>query len=586
MKFNNSAIYTGLTDTRLEEDMVAVSSSGVTLAKQANRFDVSKPQELAAWLQAYDQTDIRLSDIQTFVSLILSVDTSVEAAEEIESRCNKLSSELLQSVVPLADKLAQLSDSEFQLLVESDELHTFKFKLAHERTLVAHRLSVEEETLLQKMSEDGLNAWGEQYFKLAGTIQANINGEEVGLASAFNQTMSAERNVRESAWKGIHDIWSKHQDSVLAGLNAINGWRLNECERRSQKKQMHYLDVACHQSHIERSTLSTLMSTAFENRHIGHKAIKGMLSWNGIEDGKPWDLMAPPKPDSNDATFISFDEGMKIICDAFAEFDPEMAEFAQMMSDKGWIDAEPTPNRATGAFCTEFYGAGEPRVFMTYEGSMGNVLTLAHEIGHAWHAWLLKDLSHSEKNYPMTLAETASIFAETLVRQSVLRNATSKSQKRDILWQEAESASALLINISARFTFEQSFVEARKLSKVSSKVARSLMHDSWEKWYGESITEYDDLFWASKLHFSISEIGFYNYPYLFGYLFSLGVYAQKDKEGDNFRFAYRELLKDTGRMTAEQCIQKHLGRDIRDASFWQESMDIVNDSITSFETLI
>ncbi|MFT5693212.1 MAG: oligoendopeptidase F, partial [Oceanicoccus sp.] len=237
-------------------------------------------------------------------------------------------------------------------------------------------------------------------------------------------------------------------------------------------------------------------------------------------------------------------------------------------------------------FCTEFFGAGEPRVFMTYEGSMGNVLTLAHEIGHAWHAWLLKDLGHSEKNYPMTLAETASIFAETLVRQSVLRNATSDSQKRDILWQEAEVASALLINIPARFEFEQSFVEARKLSKVSSKAARSLMHDAWGKWYGESITDYDDLYWASKLHFSIAEIGFYNYPYLFGYLFSLGVYAQKDKEGDNFRFAYRELLKDTGRMTAEQCIQKHLGRDIRDASFWQESMDIVNDSITSLEALV
>ncbi|MFK7731225.1 MAG: M3 family oligoendopeptidase [Pseudomonadales bacterium] len=586
MKFDNTAIYTDLTDPGLEQDMLAVNSSRVALAEQATGLDVSKPQKLAAWLRAYDQADVTLSDIETFTALILSVDTTVEAAEEIESRCNKLSSELAQSAVPVADKLALLSDDEFQLLVESDELQAFKFKLEHERALVAHRLSVGEETLLQKMAEDGLNAWGEQYFKLAGTIQANIDGEEVGLASAFNQTLSADRTVRESAWKGTYDIWSKHQDSVVAGLNAINGWRLNECERRSNKKEMHYLDVACHQSHIERSTLSTLMTTAFENRNIGHRAIKGMLSWNGIEDGKPWDLMAPPKVESDDVSPIAFDECMKIICEAFAEFDPEMAEFAQMMADKGWIDGEPTPNRATGAFCDEFFGAGEPRVFMTYDGSMGNVLTLAHEIGHAWHAWLLRDMAHSEKNYPMTLAETASIFAETIVRQSILRNATSNAQKRDILWQEAEAASSLLINIPARFEFEQSFVEARKQSKVSSKAARSLMHDAWAKWYGDAITEYDDLFWASKLHFSIADIGFYNYPYLFGYLFSLGVYAQKDKQGDNFRFAYRELLRDTGRMTAEQCIQKHLGRDIRDASFWQDSMDIVNDSITAFEELI
>lgn len=586
MKFDNSAIYTGLTDTRLEQDMAAINTSRISLAEQANSLDVSQPRQLATWLHTYDQVDIKLSDIQTFSALILSVDTSVEAAEAIESRCNKLSSDLAQAAVPVADKLAQLADSDFQQLLESADLQAFKFKLEHERAWLVHRLSVQEETLLQKMSEDGLDAWGEQYFKLAGTIRATINGENVGLASAFNQTLSAERAVRESAWKGIHNIWSQHQDSVVAGLNAINGWRLNEYERRSQKKAMHYLDVACHQSHIERSTLSTLMSTAFENRHIGHKAIASMLRWNGIKEGKPWDLMAPPKAEGTAASPLSFDEGIKIICDAFAEFDPEMAEFAQMMADKGWIDAEPTPNRATGAFCTEFLGAGEPRVFMTYDGSMGNVLTLAHEIGHAWHAWLLKDLGHSEKDYPMTLAETASIFAETLVRQSVLNNATSQSQKRDILWQEAEVASALLINIPARFEFEQRFVEARKLSKVSSKAARGLMHDAWEKWYGDSITEYDDLYWASKLHFSIAEIGFYNYPYLFGYLFALGVYAQKDKEGDNFRFAYRELLKDTGRMTAEQCIQKHLGRDIRDSAFWQESMDIVDGSITSLEALI
>jgi oligoendopeptidase F len=257
-----------------------------------------------------------------------------------------------------------------------------------------------------------------------------------------------------------------------------------------------------------------------------------------------------------------------------------------MMDKNGWIDAEPTKNRATGAFCTEFYRVGEPRVFMTYDGSMGNVLTLAHELGHAWHAWVLKDLAYSEKGYPMTLAETASIFAETLVRQTLLNATDDAQEKRDILWQEAETASALCINIPARFEFEKSFVEARKGGKVSANKARELMKNAWETWYGDSISEYDDMFWASKLHFSIAEIGFYNYPYLFGYLFALGVYAQKDKQGDNFRFAYRELLRDTGRMTSEACIQKHLNRNIEEKDFWLDSLAIVESAMAQFESLV
>jgi len=214
------------------------------------------------------------------------------------------------------------------------------------------------------------------------------------------------------------------------------------------------------------------------------------------------------------------------------------------------------------------------------------VLTLAHELGHAWHAWLLKDIEFSDKHYPMTLAETASIFAETLVRQALLNKAGSDTEKREILWQEAETASALLVNIPARYDFEKSFVEARKSEKVSATATRTLMHQAWEKWYENTISEYDDLFWASKLHFSISEIGFYNYPYLFGYLFALGVYAQKDNQGDNFRFSYRELLQDTGRMSAEECVQKHLGRDIKGSQFWQDSFDTVLKSMQKFKTLI
>ncbi len=585
MQFDNNNIYSGLNDPKIENDFRRVQTNEETLKRQVNQL--TSADDMAQWLNAYDGDLITLMDIATFAALIRVVDSANEQAEQLEAKANQAIAELEQVAEPLYDHLMQLTDVDFNALVQSEALAPFHFKLQHKRAMAVHRLSVAEETLLQKMAVDGLHAWGEQYSKLAGTLRCDIDGETVGLASAFNMTMSADRTLREAAFNGIRSAWAEHQDSVVAGLNAINGWRLNEFQRRSGKQELHYLDVACHQSHITRDTLHALMNTADEQKSVGQKAIRLMQQWNDIADGKPWDLMAPPKSDgTSEAEPIPYEEALDIIQGAFAEFDPDMANFVQRMHEHGWIDAKPTPNRATGAFCTEFFAAGEPRVFMTYDGSMGNVLTLAHELGHAWHAWVMRDIPFSAKQYPMTLAETASIFAETLVRQALLQRAGTDQLKRDILWQEAESAAALLINIPARFEFEKNFVEARKNGKVSANKARSLMSDAWATWYEDSISEYDDMFWASKLHFSIAEIGFYNYPYLFGYLFALGVYAQKDKQGENFRLAYRALLQDTGRMTAEQCVEKHLQRDIRDADFWRDSFAIVDNAMEAFAKVI
>ena len=258
-----------------------------------------------------------------------------------------------------------------------------------------------------------------------------------------------------------------------------------------------------------------------------------------------------------------------------------------MMAEKGWIDGQPTPNRSTGAYCTKFSDPREPRIFLTYEGTMTNVLTLAHELGHAWHNWVMRDLSAMQNRYPMTLAETASIFAETLVREALTHEAKTPQQQLEIAWQDAQEAAIMLLNIPARFEFEKRLVEDRKIGALRPAQLCTLMSESWEKWFEESLGQYDDLFWASKLHFSISSLGFYNYPYLFGYLFSLGIYAQQDSYDNQVQFNqhYTELLRDTGVMTAEDLVQKHLTQDLTQPDFWQDSLVIVEKSVARFEEL-
>ena len=223
---------------------------------------------------------------------------------------------------------------------------------------------------------------------------------------------------------------------------------------------------------------------------------------------------------------------------------------------------------------------------MSYEGTMSNVITLAHELGHAWHNWVMRDMPLMRTYYSMTLAETASIFAETLVRDALLQQAKTSAQKLEILWQDAQSAAVFLLNIPARFEFEKRLVETRKQGIAIAPKLKTMMADSWQLWYEDSLSEYDDMFWATKLHFSISQLGFYNYPYLFGYLFSLGIYAQQEQYGVNFNELYTNILRDTGSMTAEELVTHHLQQDISHPQFWEASLKIVEQSVAQFEELV
>ncbi|MEL6814716.1 MAG: M3 family oligoendopeptidase [Cyanobacteria bacterium J06598_3] len=528
----------------------------------------------------------KLSNVSTYIFTALSTDTQDPHANSQKPVLQKLFADLAEATTPMDVFLLRASDDFIKTLLADPTLAERTFSIYHRRKLKDQLLSVAEEKLITGLSTNGLHAWGNLYTTLAGTLKCTVKNEEIGLAKAANLLSSAEADTRKAAWDGIRSAWRAHQPAVAAGLNAINGWRLEETQKRSGNgRKLHYLDKSCHQSRIARETLDALIETTYQNRAIGHRALAGMAKALGQAQMNPWDVMAPA-PAAGKAEDIPFAEAIDLIANAFNSLTPAMGEFAVMMTEKGWIDGQLTPNRATGAYCTKFASPREPRIFMTYEGTMSNVITLAHELGHAWHNWVMRDLSKIESSYSMTLAETASIFAETLVRDALMQRATTPAQQLEIAWEDASSAAVFLLNIPARFEFEKRMVEARKVGAVRPEQLRSLMSESWEKWFENSLSGYDDLFWASKLHFSISGLGFYNYPYLFGYLFSLGIYAQQPVYGAHFNERYTELLRDTGTMTAEDLVQQHLQKDLRSPQFWQDSLDIVETSVARFEQLV
>ncbi len=534
-----------------------------------------------------------LDNLDTYISTAFSVDTQDEQANSWIPIIQKLSADCAEAMTPFNVFLLRASDDFIAHLLADPTLSETAFLIRHRRQLKDQLLSVAEEQLITGLATNGLHAWGNLYSELAGTLKCDIQGEAMGLAQAANLLNHPDSATRQAAWQGIRTAWSVQQSAVAAGLNAINGWRLEETSKRSHHRELHYLDKSCHQSRIERATLDALMETTYQNRAVGHRALAAMAKALGQSQMNPWDTMAPAPAAGGEAS-IGFDEAIELIANAFNQLTPEMGDFARMMGQKGWIDGKPTPNRATGAYCTEFAQPREPRIFLTYEGTMSNVITLAHELGHAWHNWVMRDLATSECHYPMTLAETASIFAETLVRDALMARATTPAQQLKIAWEDASSAATFLLNIPARFEFEKRMVEARKVGAVRPTQLREMMKDSWQLWFEDSLSEYDDLFWASKLHFSISGIGFYNYPYLFGYLFSLGIYAQQPSDraqsgaqgGDQFNQQYTRLLRETGVMTAEELVQQHLQKDLRQPQFWQDSLTIVEKLVERFEKLV
>jgi oligoendopeptidase F len=219
-------------------------------------------------------------------------------------------------------------------------------------------------------------------------------------------------------------------------------------------------------------------------------------------------------------------------------------------------------------------------------GSLPDIMTLAHESGHAFHSWVMRDLPTPELEYPMTLAETASVFAETTVRDSLIKKAKTREEKIEFAWANIESATGFLLNIPVRYEFEKAFYEKRGERSLTADQLAELMDQTWSFWYGPTLSQNDKMFWAHKGHFSMSEVSFYNFPYTFGYLFSLSIYARKDEFGADFMKIYQDILRDTGRMTAEDLVMKHLKEDIRKPAFWQKAIDMVIEQIDQYETLL
>lgn len=481
----------------------------------------------------------------------------------------------------LNKKFASYSEEEWQDLMT--HFSQIAFRLSEMRRDGQELLDEQSENIINTLALDGQSAWSQHYDTIVASIQIPFNGEMLSAGQAFNTMMSSQdKAVRQELFEKWEKAWSEKADIFADTLNHLDGFRLNNYKLHGVDD---FLKQPLEYNRLDKETLDMMWGTIQKNKQpiIDFLTRKAQLFGKDKMDWQDQD--APIVLGDFEERRYTFDQAADFIVENFKKFSPKMSEFAQMAFDKAWIEAEDRPGKRPGGYCTSLPKSQESRIFMTYGESVNEVSTLAHELGHAFHSHVMWDLPTLNQDYAMNVAETASTFAELIVADATLKEAKTDEEKINLLDVKLQNAIAMFMNIHARFIFESNFYAARQKGLVATDEITRLMVEAQKEAYIDGLGSYHPHFWAAKLHFFIDEVPFYNFPYTFGYLFSLGIYAKASQHADGFEDQYIALLRDTASMTTEELAKKHLDTDLHQATFWQAGIDMVLKDIATFMEL-
>lgn len=475
--------------------------------------------------------------------------------------------------------LRQTTDEVWSQWMARPEIAPLEFVLSESRATAREKMSPELESLALELAVDGYHGWGEHYDTIVSSIQIPFEDHEgeklLSAGQAFNKLDDADPEVRRTMFRKWEQAWSEAADNCADTLNHLAGFRLKLYKGRGWED---VLKEPLSINRMSRTTLDVMWEVITRNKPVLVSYLERKAKLLGM-DALAWvDVDAPV---GNSSGKIPYDQAAEDIVAQFRKFSPKMAEFAERAFDSNWIEVEDRPGKRPGGFCVSFPESKESRIFMTYSGTPSNVSTLAHELGHAYHSFLLDDQPFYNQNYAMNVAETASTFAEVIVADAQVK-AAADDEKLALLEAKIQNSVAFFMNIHARFLFETRFYEKRKEGLVNAEELSELMVEAQKEAFCGVLSEYHPHFWAAKLHFYATDVPFYNFPYTVGYMFSTGLYRLALQEGAAFADKYDNLLRDTGVMTLEDLVSKHLSVDLGKADFWQGAADLITADINEF----
>lgn len=465
--------------------------------------------------------------------------------------------------------------------VPSDNIiRRLEYFLQRELQGLEHQMSPEMEDLASDIQRSAGDAWGRLQSSMSSEMNClwnPVTGEKKTLVELRNLAFSPSRHIREKAYNLELSLWKQHETAFAAALNGVKG---NSISLYSRRNYTEMLEPSLRSSRISRKTLDSLIQAMEEALPMFRRYLKRKASYLGLKKLAFYDLFAPVGEQNR---VFSYREAEDFIVERFNSFSPDLGDFARNAFRNRWIDAQPRSGKVGGAYMTDFPLHDQARILANFDGSFSAVSTLAHELGHAYHSSQLEGLDYINRDYPMTLAETASTFCETIVYHSAIEDAGEEGKLALVEGLLMENTQ-VIVDILSRFRFERSLFQARKGGELSPDELKGLMLEAQRETYGEGVDDglRHPYMWAVKGHYYSTDLAFYNYPYAFGQLFALGLYAQFRENPREFPETYRNLLRNTGTMSAVD-LCRMAGFDIETPEFWKSGLAMLEPYVEWFE---
>lgn len=532
---------------------------------------------------------VRAGHIMSYIGCLESADARNDEYPRERADLARTLAEFAKFDVDVVHAFREADENVFAAFLKREKLEGMEYSLRRTRERGEYSMPQAEEKLATDLNVDGLHTWGRLYDRVSGKLEFELElpdgTKEMKPISQWRALMGdADRAVGRAAFEGGNRAWEGVEDICAAALNAIAGNRLTLNRYRGRK---HFLDGPLFQASISQETIDAMYEAIYANIDVPRNIFKAKAKALGQKGIWMFERESPLPLDSDEK--ISWESGTAMVERAFSEVYPNLAEYFKTFLANRWMESESRPGKRPGAFCTGSALTGEQRVYMTFNGTLSDVKTMAHEIGHAFHSHVLKEKRPTARHYPMTLAETASIFGEHILAEGVYEDESiSDDQKLLMLDTDLCGAAILILDITVRFQFEKKFHEERMKGEVPVARLKKLMVETQREVFGDALAEggEDPMFWASKLHFYITGVSFYNFPYTFGFLLARSLYTMLKEEGPTFLPKYEAFLRHTGSATVEEVAMETLGADTTKPEFWTAALRSLQEPLELFKSLI
>ena len=523
------------------------------------------------------QLEMLAHSLFLFAGLSQAVNTADVQAAAVQGRLSRKLSATAAPKTALVQYVAAIDD--LQAVVDSDELlKEHEFYLSNIKENAKYTLSPEVENVISLYEISGSSAWGDLQSYLTSTVPVEYEGSTTTLSDIRNKAYDPDPAVRKSAYEAELKAYDRIKDSIAFSLNSIKMEVISHCQLRGYESP---LDEALKTSHMKKETLDALLGAIDEYLPKFWEYMKAKGRLLGHDNGLPfYELFAPLE---GDHTSYTTEQARDYLVELFSTFDQEETDMIARAFDESWIDFYPHEGKLDGAFCAEIPVLKECRILTNFAGTLNDIVTLAHELGHAFHSHCLYDNSILNRDVSMPVAETASTFNEVVAMNAAIRAEKDPIARRGLIESQLRDANQIICDIYSRYLFETAVFENRENGFMFPDRLCELMLEAQKKAYGDGLDHnfMHPYMWACKSHYYSGYFSFYNFPYAFGGLFARGLYAKYLEDGPSFVPLYKKLLKATGTTTVEGAAAV-AGIDLTDKNFWRASLQILADEIDEF----